>query len=807
MNNFKAIIIKLNLIIICALGALSTHAQTILTGGDISGVLTKKGSPYQVTGDLRIPKDTSLVIEAGVVIDFDSAKLIRVDGSIHTLGTKNEPIVLTCSDSLLGWLGLFFVDNMDQDTSWFNYTKIEYIGIPRNIIHSPFFNDIFHSNGSTYSPSAFAAHTASPIRFNYCNFRRNWSSQNGWEADVEFRNCEFYQNLDTFGKYTNGGIGSMRKSHYSMYDCYFHDNKTNRWGASENLSVSNPGEIINCRFENNPKLASIFQDTRHKIRRCIWRNNGCSNMILNGVVEVEIDSCLFSGSGVCSRGAHLYIVGNALNSVVMNCEFLGIDDFMANVYCSDASPLFLNCEFRNNQGAISNETGSSNGRYVNCLFTGNDISINTTSDIDVVNCAFVNNKIDKVYNESWVDANKVTSAIQTRNSAKLRCYNSIFWNNRNYYGNLVNHTVVGSTVNHEFRNCIIEGMESSFTKYADPSFSYSGELIDCDSLYPHFVDTSMGDFRIKMECTGPPVVFNKGYKQPIRLYYNGKWQNDIFSVLTTDLPNNARVYDGRPDIGPYEVQALAHRIDIVDTLNDLKVCAGLDATLPARANSVGIKYEWESSTNKTDWMVLGNSTPNLQLNPASLLDSGTYYRVNYSNKCGVNEASKIALLSVHQPVQVNLKDYDSVQQHKSIQFDAGSGFTSYLWSNQSTEQIATYYANDYGLGQHNIWVQVIDTNGCSSGDTVLLSVIRNASIGSIGPGGLNVYPNPAKQQLHIVGVSHGDYTITDLFGKVILNGQYTGAPIDISTITAIGSYIIRITENNQTVQTRWLKTN
>ncbi|HEY9123291.1 MAG TPA: T9SS type A sorting domain-containing protein, partial [Bacteroidales bacterium] len=68
--------------------------------------------------------------------------------------------------------------------------------------------------------------------------------------------------------------------------------------------------------------------------------------------------------------------------------------------------------------------------------------------------------------------------------------------------------------------------------------------------------------------------------------------------------------------------------------------------------------------------------------------------------------------------------------------DAGTGFTSYLWSNNSTNQTLTVSSSG------TYWVHVTNPNGCINGDTVVMNNKVGIENGTMDR--LLVYPNPVK---------------------------------------------------------------
>lgn len=86
-------------------------AQTEVSGHVNDGTTwTKSNSPYLVTGDIHVDKDSTLSIEAGVVVKFQyddsdwNKQQLFVKGTLDLQGTDSEPVVFTSSrdDSYAG---------------------------------------------------------------------------------------------------------------------------------------------------------------------------------------------------------------------------------------------------------------------------------------------------------------------------------------------------------------------------------------------------------------------------------------------------------------------------------------------------------------------------------------------------------------------------------------------------------------------------------------------------------------------------------------------------------------------------------
>jgi hypothetical protein len=104
---------------------------TIVAGGPVSGTWTKAGSPYTVTGDIRVPKGRTLTIEPGVAVKFAGHFGLTAGyrATLRARGTETDPIVFTPIDTDEGWFGIRFVNSGTDDI--LKYCTIEYSNKPR----------------------------------------------------------------------------------------------------------------------------------------------------------------------------------------------------------------------------------------------------------------------------------------------------------------------------------------------------------------------------------------------------------------------------------------------------------------------------------------------------------------------------------------------------------------------------------------------------------------------------------------------------------------------------------------------------
>jgi hypothetical protein len=222
---------------------------------------------------------------------------------------------------------------------------------------------------------------------------------------------------------------------------------------------------------------------------------------------------------------------------------------------------------------------------------------------------------------------------------------------------------------------------------------------------------------------------------------------------------------------------------------------GPDTTLCTNANgftldatTVGVTYLWQDgSTNPTFFVNL----------------PGTYWCA-ITNFVGCTYTDTVIVTSVN-PVQTNINV--NFITTTSATLDAGSGFSSYLWSTSGSTQVITVTTNG------TYYVEVMDGNNCITTDTV--SIIF--SLGVFNPNGtattMKLYPNPSEGvfNLSIDNLETSDLVmeILDMNGKVVYNkyvGSVSGSTIEPFSLTTlrVGTYTLRLTANGKSSSLRFI---
>lgn len=147
----------------------------------------------------------------------------------------------------------------------------------------------------------------------------------------------------------------------------------------------------------------------------------------------------------------------------------------------------------------------------------------------------------------------------------------------------------------------------------------------------------------------------------------------------------------------------------------------------------------------------------------------------------------------------------------SITLQAGAGFDSYLWSDNSTlSELTVTNAGMYS-------VLVSDANGCENFDAISVDTmscpVQPSSFSSgIRSHGAYLFPNPAKNEISIVSEKSIDKEVTikiyNAFGELVYNGikneKASYKSIDISSF-ANGMYVVQLNTEGESKSISFIK--
>ncbi len=200
-------------------------AQTQVCGNITADTTwTSQGSPYQLTCDVRLHSGYTLTIEPGVVVEFDSATTLRIDGTLVALGTSADHIVFESSDVQNRGQGVRLATN-DGGSGSFDYVEFRSLNtainidccwgvpVPASITNSMFWDNVVGIGGYAGNDAIVTA----------CDFEGNTYAIT--QADKVITDSTF----------SNNDYGLYQTERIDVYDSTFESNGTALYGGRGNV--------------------------------------------------------------------------------------------------------------------------------------------------------------------------------------------------------------------------------------------------------------------------------------------------------------------------------------------------------------------------------------------------------------------------------------------------------------------------------------------------------------------------------------------------------------------------------------------
>jgi hypothetical protein len=641
--------------------SLPITAQTTLSGGELTGTLTKAGSPYTITADLTVPKGKSVVIEPGVEMYFNQHIGMDVYGQITAEGTASDSIIFTASDTALGWYGIRIRKTLsEEEEQAFSYCRFSYHFLIKHVF--------IENHG------VLKLDSVNSIKINNCLFIQNKSARGSgieaWKSNVIMDACILKKNyaMDTNKLLVNaieGAIGSAAlfggQSSLVMNSCiveynesfraYFDRDAVRPNGGGITFSVGGGvSQISDCVFRHNKaQVTSVFSSLGYPVP-------GKSD-------SLTLVNCSFYQNQI-EKGAVLYInSGDAdkYNAVITDCMFeenYGPDTANAtstissyNAFGSINERFFERCTLLNNDNYTGLNIGSSSRIYFNngtiMGQNGGAISIDKSVNCRVLNSVIANNfaGISSNFNSRLGVINSIVAyngnesvsfagsgyGLYYSDLGRMDIINSVVTNNIGSTGRMANVTSTSRSYSPGFlHNSIVEGGTDSSYKFGQDwaieegatSFLTVKNVINKPVT---FVKPPLGvgrayasldnDFHILQDCDSTPTYDQGDYFNPP--YPLNSW-NDI------DRDGNARILGKSMDIGPYELSGEKFETVLFSPWPDTMLCDNNLAAFNPAVLGQDLDYTWQTSTDNATWsdMPSGSFSDNELTDP-----SEGYYRV------------------------------------------------------------------------------------------------------------------------------------------------------------------------------------
>jgi Right handed beta helix region/Secretion system C-terminal sorting domain len=361
----KVINNRKHLLLILLLGwTVSSHSQTPVPGGYVSGTWIASGSPYLVQGSIQIADGSTLTIEPGVMVNFQGHYKFVVYGRLLAIGNETNNIVITASNTSTGWYGLRFRStSTTNDSSILEYCTLSYgkITAPDN------------------SGGAISDNYVSNIRISHCLIQHNYASAYGGGIDIY--NCDPVISNNTFdgntadflpASITGGGGLSLSESNSRITGNTFKNN-------SSNAGIGGGGAIF---FSGGfPLIDNNIIINNSNTNNSYYGDGGGGGIFAYGTGTISNNTISNNSTGGYwgqGGGIYFYVNNNStlVNNTITNNTAGSTNGGGGAIYCFiNSSPVFTNNTIANNSttgnGGALFCYSNSNPVFRNCIIYGN----------------------------------------------------------------------------------------------------------------------------------------------------------------------------------------------------------------------------------------------------------------------------------------------------------------------------------------------------------------------------------------------------------------------------------------------------
>ncbi len=375
------------------IGAYEYHLQSIDVCGSITQDTTWFADTIKITCDVIIEDDVTVTINPGSIIEVQGLFSIQVDGTLKSIGTEEDMILFTVSDTTGfsdtsvvagGWKGLTFDFHnylYDNDTSTIDYTIIEYgkklessrrgggiyisnhsrIKLLNSVIRNCF---AFDQGGGLYCIDA-------QISINNCLFENNISGQGGGLYINNSNPC-IINNTNVIDNvaYTSGGGVYFQRTNLHMDNCLIYNN-TSQQGGGISLHLCDIN-LSNCRIANNigseegGAFYMRYITEESVINNTLIANNSSPE---GGAIYTSVDANPILQNVTVVNNSSGYRITRS-SPLILNSIFCGNGDYEAHLTDNFSEPDFINCNIQNNSsGFVLDDGVNFIGQYINNIDT------------------------------------------------------------------------------------------------------------------------------------------------------------------------------------------------------------------------------------------------------------------------------------------------------------------------------------------------------------------------------------------------------------------------------------------------------
>ena len=795
------------------------NSQTTITGPSVSGHWTLAGSPYNVQNSIFIPSGSTLTIDPGVTVNFQTSftPYLLVQGQLIAVGNATDTIYFTATDTTNGFHGIRFVDlNPINDTSKIEYCKIQY-GKAQGATYTVqnggallfdhwskvvvSHNYISNCNSMSYGGAIYCDSGSSPV-ITYNTIYNNYVVYNDG-GGISIRNgstplIAYNTIMDNYAGSGGGGVFAQYTYNYLITQNTIMNNSAADfayYGGGGIYTQSSSGTIsyndVSGNYVYNGEGGGIYikgdsasiLDNTVSYNTCLGPGYGggitCAGTNLDTITD-NIIANNFSGvgGGVCLMAAGATTISN--NTIINNtAQYLSGNGTGGGIYCSGTNPLIINTTFANNysyNGGGIYCNNASNPESRNCVYWG-DIATNSGNEL--------------FQNDQPSTPNYYYSDIQGGQA-------SFGLNGNFYYGTYSNNISSDPLFNTPSAGQGI-GFDGLF---ADWTLQNSSPAIDtADPLYSYYPPLDLGGNSRIVVCRADMGAYENQYgiSSPLQLHITAGSNSICIGDSTTLAVSGASAYTWSPSsslnfsniAGPIASPTVTTTYTVIGRKG---VCEAMDTITIFVKPLPTVSFTGEDTTcygTPVTITVYGGGTylwsntevtSNITVNPAA----STTYSVAVT-KNGCTKDSSFTLTVNPLPVINITKFVDTL---------TAKGAKTYVWSTGSTNDTTIIHQDG------TYYVTGTDSNGCSFKDSIIVLTTDLINEISKSPG-VSVYPIPSAGNITVTlnGKGYVSIKISDELGREIYcqpidpDKQNQNLNINLTSFSN-GIYMMQVTSAN-----------
>lgn len=282
-----------------------------------------------------------------------------------------------------------------------------------------------------------------------------------------------------------------------------------------------------------------------------------------------------------------------------------------------------------------------------------------------------------------------------------------------------------------------------FSTICDNNVQFEDTIL---SLGQYYYETILGEYSSDGQLIN--ILATNGQKDLV----SGHFIEDNCNNLVLTGKFEAKAYFGNDTLVPYSYQEDDFFIAKIKRGEQYTIELGSDTIACMEFTIQGPEnfyyYLWNDQLTNQSWH--------------TVYESGLYY-LGCSNENGCWAFDSI-YININPGIFPDLISDTTIRENDTIKFILPVIYDSYLWSDGSTSNTLAIKGNEYGIGDHQIWVEVTD-GPCTHIDSIILIIKSEFGIEDYLSSAINIFPNPFEDEITVE--IKPTYNIIDIFD---LNG-------------------------------------